>query len=184
MEQNMSGLSLNEILNDLNEATQPKTAEAVSTERESNKTAAETDLLAALQRAEQSAGSKVASEKQSPVSDLEKMASDLANADHDALVKEAEFYGAAVADGFMARIHQYEQSTESMDKVASDDSVAVEKIAEEAVRGYVETRAQMEKEAADTYNQGYSDTVAQIEKVAAACFETAVNNTEYVLQNI
>jgi hypothetical protein len=184
MEQNMNGLSLNEILNDLNEATQSKTAEATSTVTETKKVAAESDLLEALQRAETSVQSTKTASTSSPVSDLEKMASNLASADHEALVKEAEFYGAAVADGFMARINQYEQATDSMDKVASNDGVAVEKIAEEAVRGYIETRDHMEKEASAHFDQGYSDTIGQIEKVAAACFEKAVADTDLVLQNV
>src|SRR5882672_2835878 len=52
------------------------------------------------------AAAKIASQA-SPVEDLTKIAADLSKAEHEALVKEAQLYGAAICDGFMARAAQY-----------------------------------------------------------------------------
>ena len=43
----------------------------------------------------------------SPVGDLMKTASQIAGAEHEALVKEAQLYGACVADGFLARVAHF-----------------------------------------------------------------------------
>ena len=47
---------------------------------------------------------------QAPVAGLVKMASDLVDAEEEALMKQAQVYGAAICDGFMARYAAYEQA--------------------------------------------------------------------------
>lgn len=187
-------MSLDSILNSLNQlgednvktagaAVAPTVAGVPSAPPQSEKTAkTHADLLAVLKQAEaELQGTKTASAS-TQVGDLTKIAADLAAADHEALTKEAQFYGAAVADGFMIRIKQYEAASEGLQKVASDgQGVDVEKIASEAVRGFVETRATMEKEAADAYNQGYQETIAQIEKVAHVVYEQGAEDLYNIL---
>ena len=163
--------SLQDILQDLNTVTSgaEKTAEQKDT---SSKVAeAEKELVAALERAEtEMSTSKVAEAQTTPKSDLEKIASDLVAAENEAIQKEANFYGAAVADGFMARINTYNDAAVNLQKTAEFSDTDVEKIASEAIRGYVETKSRMEKEASDEYVRGYNDTLAQVEKVAADVF--------------
>lgn len=186
----MSGLTLNAILADLTKDTKSAEPTKVEPVKESTKTAsAKNELLDALKRAEtEIATQKTASVKPegSPVADLTKLATELAQADYEALAKEAEFYGAAIADGFMSRIGQYENATQGMPKVASvggNSNVAfdVQKIAEQAVNGYVEARAKLEKEASDAYAQGYQDTLKEVEKIAQEIFVNGTKDCEALL---
>jgi hypothetical protein len=99
----------------------------------------------------------------SPVADLTKIAAKLATAEQEALIKEAELYGAAVCDGFMSRMHGYEASGSGV-KVASyqenDYDSDMAKIAMEL--GYQETKAELEKIASAAYNDGYSSVVNSV----------------------
>jgi hypothetical protein len=99
----------------------------------------------------------------SPVADLTKIAAKLATAEQEALIKEAELYGAAVCDGFMSRMHGYESSGKGV-KVASyqgnDYDSDMAKIAMEL--GYQETKAELEKIASAAYNDGYSSVVNSV----------------------
>lgn len=99
----------------------------------------------------------------SPVADLTKIAAKLATAEQEALIKEAELYGAAVCDGFMSRMHGYESSGSGV-KVASyqgdDYDSDMAKIAMEL--GYQETKAELEKIASAAYNDGYSSVVNSV----------------------
>lgn len=100
----------------------------------------------------------------SPVADLTKIAAKLATAEQEALIKEAELYGAAVCDGFMSRMHGYESSGRGV-KVASyqgnDYDSDMAKIAMEL--GYQETKAELEKIASAAYNDGYSSVVNSVD---------------------
>lgn len=193
----MRDTSLAQILNDLTAETQTKTASSESEPTptkaaESDKTAgARNELTEALKRAEAAVAAgtgtnKVASEA-NPVNDLTKIASDLASADHEALVKEAEFYGAAVADGFMARIGQYEEAAAQLSGASEKTaSIDVEKIAAEAVRGYIDAKTELEKQAAAQtaqQEQGYNDTLNAVEKVASAVFEQGIADCQAILAN-
>jgi hypothetical protein len=127
----------------------------------------------------------------SPVADLEKMASDLSNAEEEALVKEAQIYGAAVCDGFMARLAVYEQAAQNIEP-SSDDSftqndreekvasvyadiepeaveMAEDLIKEAADAGYeLSEEEAFEKVAEEAYNKGYNDVVAVAEQFEEA----------------
>lgn len=175
--------SLQDILNDLDVATS-NTVKVASAPAESNKVAeAEQELVAALNRAEtQLTTNKTAGTNASPRSDLEKIATDLVEAEKEALQKEANFYGAAVADGFMSRVNMYTEAAANVQKTAGDANIDVEKIAAEAVRGYVETKARMEKEASDEYVRGYNETLSQIEKVASDVFTRGAADCAGILQ--
>ena len=90
--------------------------------------------------------------QEDPSADLMKMASDLSMAEEEALVKQAQVYGAAIADGFMSRYGQYEQAAAAVtpvQKTASYDN-GFEKFASE--------NPALVKEA---YARGYNDTIAQ-----------------------
>jgi hypothetical protein len=124
----------------------------------------------------------------SPIEDMTKIAADLSKAEHEALVKEAQLYGAAICDGFMARAAQYDEASR---KVASaqpapaapqtktaGDSDSFEKFASEnpqmvkeaAQLGYSTTVQQLEKLAEDAYAKGWNDTMAQVHKIASDVF--------------
>ena len=100
--------------------------------------------------------------RRSPSSDLESMAVKLANAEQEALIKEAELYGAAVADGFIARMGS---SGSSMNKVASyyDEGSSDDLLVKEAMElGYSETKMQLEKIAEEAFAAGYNDTLVSM----------------------
>jgi hypothetical protein len=128
-------------------------------------------------------GSKTAAAK-SPVEDLTKIAADLSKAEHEALVKEAQLYGAAVCDGFMARAAQYQEATakvaaaqpavktasatnDSFDKFASENPDLVK---EAMMVGYNSTSIQLEKLAEEAYVKGYNDTLKQAYDTACNAF--------------
>lgn len=143
-------------------------------------------LKVALKEATAPEAQKTASQS-SPVQDLVKIASDLSAAEHDALVKEAQLYGASVADGFMARLAQYDAAATKVAatqpappaqvaKTASDDSFekfAAENpdlVKEAAQLGYDSTMLQLEKLSQAAYDAGWNNTVAQIHKLASDSF--------------
>ena len=117
-----------------------------------------------------------------PVTDkVTKIASDLADSESEALTKEAHIYGAAVADGFMARIGQYEQAgtkvastevastgtggdgTQDFEKFAAENP----EITKQAVElGYHHGKAQIEQLKQAAFKQGYADADADIKKLA------------------
>ncbi len=109
----------------------------------------------------------------SPVEDLQKIASQVASSEQEALMKEAQFYGAAVADGFMARLAQYNEAAE---KIASQQapapmvSLQTQQLAplklaaaEDTFEKFASDNPQLVKEAAEL---GYETTMRQLEKLA------------------
>jgi hypothetical protein len=182
----MNGLSLDQVLAELTTKTAAADEPKVEVAKETTKVAAaRNDLLAALKRAEGSTKEASAPVASAPVAELTKVASDLAAADQEALVKEAQFYGAAICDGFMSRLGQFETAAGSLpggEKVASAQDV--EKIAEEAVRGYVETQNFIKQAAEQEFQRGYQETVAQIEKVAADTFTQGAQHCAELLNQL
>jgi hypothetical protein len=135
-------------------------------------------------------------EEGSPVGDLMKTASQIVNAEHEALVKEAHLYGSAVADGFLARVAQHTdaietvQSTEttktagqndSFEKFASENPDIVKEAAE---LGYASTMGQMEKLAEASYEQGYNGAVETIYKLANDSFVKGFEDTAQILNTL
>lgn len=125
-----------------------------------------------------------------PVADLEKIASQVVDAEQEALVKEARLYGAAVADGFVARIAQHNAAAEkvaaarpevndSFDKFASENPDLVKEAAD---LGYQTTMAQIQKLAQASYNKGYEETTNQIYKTACDAFSLGYNATMELLK--
>jgi hypothetical protein len=96
-----------------------------------------------------------------PSNDLVKIAQKLADAEQLALVKEAELYGAAVCDGFIARMGEHEGNgvkVASFGGGANVDEVLIKQAME---LGYRETKAQLQDLATKAFNSGYQDTVKQ-----------------------
>jgi len=134
----------------------------------------------------------------SPVGDLMKTASQIVNAEHEALVKEAHLYGSAVADGFLARVAQHTDAVdrvaanmpaktasapvdESFEKFASENPGLVKEAAE---LGYATTMGQMEKLAEASYTQGYNGAVESIYKYANASFVQGFEDTANLISEL
>jgi len=119
----------------------------------------------------------------SPVEDLTKIAADLSKAEHEAMAKEAQLYGAALCDGFMARAAQYKQAAEAhagapTAKVAEATDVSFEKFAAEnpdlvkeaAELGYRSTVAAIQDLHQRAYDAGWNAQVEQIHKLGCDSF--------------
>ena len=105
------------------------------------------------------------------VQTLTKMASDLAHAEESAIVKEAHLYGAAVADGFMARLHQYDTAlgdNTGSAKTASDETSAIP-TQDEFVK-FAETNPALVQQAME---QGYADVQTEVTQVKQAAAQKA-----------
>ena len=175
-------MKLNDILSDLQHvgtSGMEKTADEKPTADQNTKTA-RSELVKVLDEA--MGTSKIAGEASkdaTPVTDkLVKVASDLANSESEALTKEAHLYGAAVADGFMARISQYEQAAGNV-KTASPESTGdvekdFEKFAEEnpeltkqAIElGYYHGKAQIEQMKQAAFQKGFGESSVEIEELS------------------
>jgi hypothetical protein len=136
--------------------------------------------------------SKTASQA-SPIEDLTKLAHDLSKAEHEALTKEAQLYGAALCDGFMARAAQYQEATaQSIPKTAAVvggandfEKFAAENpdlVKEAAELGYASTMGQLEKLAEAAYAKGWNDTVEQIHKTACDAFVAGFKDTAALIE--
>ena len=114
---------------------------------------------------------------QTPSEDLVKIAQRLADAEQLALVKEAEMYGAAVCDGFIARMGEHESNGV---KVASlgGGAQADEFLVKQAMElGYAQTRTELEKIAQQSFIEGYTDTI-ESEKIASVALQQGYNDTQ------
>jgi len=171
-------MKLQDILSDLNSVSREGTTKTASAKAPSASNA-KAELVAALNAAHTPQTTKVASAADSAsVTDrLVKIAGDLAQSDGESLLKEAHLYGAGVADGFMARLSQYEQvAPRYSTKIASTGDVEAdfEKFASEnpeltkqAVElGYLHGKIQIEQEKVASFQQGYRDAAAQIEALS------------------
>lgn len=131
---------------------------------------------------------------QAPVAGLVKMASDLVNAEEEALLKQAQVYGAAVCDGFMARYAQYEQAANTVAPVASVKTAQVdgdfqkfasenpELVKEAYDLGYRTKMAALQKEAEEQFEAGYNDTLNEVHKTAAAIYKHGAEWGRWAIQ--
>lgn len=180
-------MKLSDALSQINGKASEKTAAAASTTPAADAPAPSNDiadrLKVALQEATTPDAQKTAAQA-SPTEDLTKIASDLSKAEHDNLVKEAQLYGASVADGFMLRLAQYNEAAQKLAaQTPADTKVAAEvgdfqKFAAEnpqlvkdaAQLGYDTTITSLEKLSSAAYDKGWNDTVVQIHKTASDAF--------------
>jgi hypothetical protein len=120
----------------------------------------------------------------SPVDDLTKLAADLSKAEHEALMKEAQSYGAAVCDGFMARAAQYKQAADQLppvevktasvgqtddtfEKFAAANADLVKEAAQQGYRAAADTIRDLHQRAFDA---GWNAQVTQIHKLGCEAF--------------
>lgn len=183
-------MKLSDALAKVTNSTAEKTAAAAPSTTPTVSTTPSNDiadrLKVALKEATAPEAQKTASQT-SPVQDLVKIASDLSATEHESLVKEANLYGAAVCDGFMARLAQYNEASAKVTaaqpataapaaKTASEDdfekfaSENPDLVKEAAQLGYDATMLQMEKLSQAAYDAGWNNTVAQIHKLASDSF--------------
>jgi hypothetical protein len=138
----------------------------------------------------------------SPIADLTKIAGQVASAEQEALTKEAQLYGAAVFDGFMARAAQYEAAgikvgatmpaTPAQEKQASAHDDSFEKYAAEnpdlvkeaAELGYERTMLQMEQIKQAAYVRGHDEATLTIYKVAHGNFVQGFEDASKLLESI
>jgi hypothetical protein len=133
-------------------------------------------LLTALNNAVETA--KTASEQApNPVNDVVKIASEVAEAEKAANVKEAQLMGIAFADAAIARINDWQKTAAAnMPADASD----LQKQAAEA--GYRQAIADMEKQAEEEYARGYNETVETIHKIASLQFIHGAQSARKLIQ--
>jgi hypothetical protein len=148
-------------------------------------------LKQALKEATAPAAQSKTASQASPIEDLTKIAHDLSKAEHEALTKEAQLYGAALCDGFMARAAQYQEATAStktaavaggtsdFEKFAAENPDLVKEAAE---LGYASTMGQLEKLAETAYAKGWNDTVEQIHKTACDAFVAGFKDTAALIE--
>jgi hypothetical protein len=120
-------MEIENILSQLKGISNTGMSKVASAEKPAQKKEAEAqkELLSSLSSALNKTGSeKKASESSSAPAELMKLATDMAGAEQEALVKQAHMYGAAVADGFVSRLGQYQ---------AASTKVAAVKTAEDKV---------------------------------------------------
>jgi len=168
-------LKLNDILADLKEIGNDGIEKQASEKKEEQQKEAspadiKQELIKSLNEAMQPSQEKKAEQNTSATDQLVKIASELADSERVAIIKEAEVYGAAMADSFVARLQQWENASE---KVASDNSdtyESFEKFAEEnpdltkqAVElGYLTGMQEIEQAKTAAFVQGYKDANAEI----------------------
>jgi hypothetical protein len=140
-------------------------------EKTSAPLAVQQELIDALHKVvdtEKVAGSPAAIGDTPAVDSLVKMASNLAETEQQALVKEAHLYGAAVADGFVARLNQYDQSLDAAGVKTAEAGGFVP--SEEEFVKFANANPQAVQQAMD---QGYANTTSQIDQVKTAAANEA-----------
>ena len=126
-----------------------------------------------------------------PSEDLIKIAQRLADAEQLALVKEAEMYGAAVCDGFLARMNEHESNGV---KVASFGGADVDEllIKQAMELGYRETTNQLQNLAQQAFAEGYHgqektasaqyEDEAQMQKIASEALQAGYQEAQQMIK--
>lgn len=136
----------------------------------------------------------------SPLDQLTKLAASVVEDEHAATMKEAQLYGAAVCDGFMVRLAQYDAAAQKHaatlppTKVASVAQTSAaddfEKFASdhpEVVReahdlGYEQTKSDLNKLAEAAWLYGHNGTVQWIHKTASDAFVAGFADTARLIE--
>lgn len=121
----------------------------------------------------------------SPVNDVMKVASEIAQAEKEVAVKEAQLLGTAFADAAISRIAEWNKTAAAMLSANPGEKVAgasEELLKQAAQAGYEQAKRDMEKEAEESYVQGYNDTVEAIHKTASDEFLKAAALTRQIIQ--
>lgn len=165
------------------------------------KTAAvQTELVGAMKEAlAATSPEKTAAEKTpaaTPVDDVMKVAQEMAGAEKEAAIKEAQLLGAAFADAAIARMGDWNKLASQQLAAApviqaipgnSDfgkfSSQNPELVKQAHQLGYEKAKADLEKQAEDSYVQGYNDTVETIHKTASLEFLKAAAVTAQIAES-
>lgn len=156
-------MNLQSILNSLDETTAapaPATKTAAAAPASRDLQAALSEAVTAVEQA------KTASHQPSPVSDLQKLAAEVAQTDRDGELKLARQMGTAMADGFMERLETYKTAAANVEKTAAAE---------------YEKQAALEKHAEEVYVETYNNTVRAIHKTAAEHFLAGYQAIEQAL---
>ena len=94
-----------------------------------------------------------------PVEDLMKVASALAEQEKDMLVKQAELIGATLCDSFVNRLSQYEKAAEQ--KVV-EKTASVESFSDENFMNKIAAEIEKDPDAQASFQQGYNDKIAEL----------------------
>ena len=117
-----------------------------------------------------------------PALSLERMAKEAHAAEQDQLLKQAQFMGAAVADGFMERFAQYDTAMSAQGvktaNVVPDEEI-LEKVAQAA---YSQAIQDMEKTAEDEFEEGYNDQLEAIHKLASDIHYVGQQTANHLVQ--
>lgn len=147
----------------LNKLDTADTAVTEKTASEGVEKSTEATLLDTV-RAVSDRTTKTASEASAPAAALEDMAKEAHVAEVERQEKLAQHYGAAVADGFMARFAQYDSALEGSGVKTAAPSVDVDAVKQAA---YTQAVTDLNKQAEDEYQRGYADQLNAIHKVAS-----------------
>lgn len=134
----------------------------------------------------------------SPLDDLTKLAASVVADEHAATIKEAQLYGAAVCDGFMVRLSQYDEAAQKIAVTSpavktaaiADGAEDFEKFAAanpDIVReahdlGYEQTKNDLTKLAEAAWLYGHNGTVQLIHKTATDSFVSGFADTARLIE--
>lgn len=166
------------------QASEKQASEAPAAAPAAEKTASvsSTALVAALNEALASTEKTAsAAPVASPTDDVMKVAQEIANAEKEAALKEAQILGAAFADSAIARLDEWNKTAAEMLVNGGTEKVSSSQLEEAALMGYKQAQADLEKEAEESYVKGYNDTVEAIHKTAAVEFLKAAAITEQII---
>lgn len=158
--------------------------DTVTTKTASEETPApstEERMLATVRSLTEATSKTASAEEPRPASSLEKLASDAQAAEEQILTKKAQYLGAALADGFMARFAQYDTALSDVAVKTATAAPNTDTLAKEA---YAAARADLEKQAQTEYERGYNDQLGEIQKVAAHYHLAGQQSARNVLESL
>ena len=160
---NTAGVPRDQLLAALHEATNVKTASAVSGSPVD-------DLM------------KIAAEVSATEQEMAvKEAQLLGVAFADAVVSRVGSWQQAASTLPSVKTASYADDASGFDKFASENVNLIKQAAEQ---GYLQTRGHLEKVAAAEYERGYNDTITEVQKLAAAEFAKAAVLTSRILDQV
>jgi hypothetical protein len=157
------------------EKTAAATPSSASSSTPSSSDAAAAGLRQALKEAtaDAEASTKTAAQA-SPIDDLTKLAASVVADEHEATVKEAQLYGAAVCDGFMARLAQYDAAAQKHAGAAPEKTAAIASVETDTFEKFASENPDLVREAHDL---GYEQTCQALNKLAEAAWIHGHNGT-------
>jgi len=194
--------SIKDILNDLNGVADSQTTKVASAPATVHDLDQKRAALESALEGVHPQQTKVASNQNdaSATATLEKVASDLADAEQAMTLKEAQLYGAAVFDGFVSRANQYAAgaprqkvanaqqgggSTHESVKLAADLGYAeAENALNQLVGQQKEAAYRNTKHAADEDARGVVAAMEKIAEYADDCFERGFADAEEVVSHL